>query len=150
MQETWVQSLIQEDPTWQGAAKPMSHSYWTCALKPRNHNYWDHVLQLLKPVHLERVLCNNRSHRNERPGTTREEPPLTAAREKSSQKWRPGTAKINWRNYIYKKYWYYKLLLDIISPFWDICFVDIFPLVWGDIGRKTSNLGVFFHGSQIF
>ena len=26
MQETWVQSLIWEDPTWRRAAKPMCHN----------------------------------------------------------------------------------------------------------------------------
>ena len=31
MQETRVQSLIQEYPTRQGATKPMRHSYWACA-----------------------------------------------------------------------------------------------------------------------
>ena len=28
MQETWVQSLLQEDPTCSGAIKPMCHNYW--------------------------------------------------------------------------------------------------------------------------
>ena len=28
MQETWVQSLGQEDPTCCGATKPMCHNYW--------------------------------------------------------------------------------------------------------------------------
>ena len=49
MQETRVQSLIQEDPTCQGAAKPMCHNYWACALKPGSRNSWAWVLQLLSP-----------------------------------------------------------------------------------------------------
>ena len=49
MQETRVQSLIQEDPTCQGAAKPMCHNYWACALKPRSRNSWAWVLQMLSP-----------------------------------------------------------------------------------------------------
>ena len=40
MQETWVRSLIQEDPTCRRAAKPIHHNYWACALKPGNHKYW--------------------------------------------------------------------------------------------------------------
>ena len=55
MQGTWVQALGWEDPTCRGAAKPV------------RHNYWARVLQLLKPVHLEPVLRNKRSHRNEKP-----------------------------------------------------------------------------------
>ena len=39
--------------------------------------------QLLKPVHLEPVLRNKRSHRNEKPAhRNEEEPPLVATREK--------------------------------------------------------------------
>ena len=38
MQETWVWSLIWEDPTCCGATKPVHHKYWTCALEPRSHS----------------------------------------------------------------------------------------------------------------
>ena len=38
MQGTQVQALVQEDPTYCGASKPVSH------------NYWAHVPHLLKPV----------------------------------------------------------------------------------------------------
>ena len=55
MQGTRVRALVQEDPTCRGAPKPVRHNYWAC------------VLQLLKPVRLEAVLCNKRSHRNEKP-----------------------------------------------------------------------------------
>ena len=34
MQQTWVQSLVWEYPTCQGAAKPMHHSYCPWALEP--------------------------------------------------------------------------------------------------------------------
>ena len=54
MQGTWVQSLVQEDPTCRGATKPVYH------------NYWAHVPQLLKPACLEPVLHNKRSHHNEK------------------------------------------------------------------------------------
>ena len=68
MQETWVRSLVREDPTYRGATKPMRHNYWACALEPTSHNYWSprattteaHVPQLLKPVHLETVLHNEK------------------------------------------------------------------------------------------
>ena len=46
-----VQSLVWEDPTCCGAAKPTLHNYWACALEPRNRNSRAHVLQLLKPEH---------------------------------------------------------------------------------------------------
>ena len=47
MPGTQVQSLVREDPTCRRVSKP--------------------VLQLLKPVHLEPVLCNKRSHHSEKP-----------------------------------------------------------------------------------
>ena len=66
IQGTWVRALDREDPTCRRATKPMCHNYWVCALEPTSHNYWAHMPQLLKPVHLEPVLCNKRSHRNEK------------------------------------------------------------------------------------
>ena len=48
MQETWVRSLVWEDPTCLGTTKPMSHNYWACALEPGNCNYWAHVLRALR------------------------------------------------------------------------------------------------------
>ena len=39
--------------------------------------------QLLKPMHLEPMLCNKRSHCNEKPEhRNKEQPPLAATREK--------------------------------------------------------------------
>ena len=52
---TWVQSLVQENSTCLRETKPM------------HHNYWAQVLQLLKPLHLEAVHHNKRSHCNEEP-----------------------------------------------------------------------------------
>ena len=46
MQETWIQSLIQEDPTSHRTTKPISHNYWACVLQSRNRNYW-HLHTLL-------------------------------------------------------------------------------------------------------
>ena len=73
MQGTRVQALVQEDPTCHGATKLVSHNYWACALEPASHNYWAHVPQLLKPMCLEPVLRNKRSHRNEKPVQLNEE-----------------------------------------------------------------------------
>ena len=61
MQGTRVWSLVREDPTCHGATKPVRHNYWAC------------VTQLLKPACLEPVLCNKRSHRNEKPMHRNEE-----------------------------------------------------------------------------
>ena len=54
MQDTWVRTLVREDPTCRGAAKPVSH------------NYWARVPQLLKPAGLEPVLHNKKSHLNKK------------------------------------------------------------------------------------
>ena len=66
-QGTQVRALVREDPTCHRAAKPVRHNYLACALKPVSHNYWVRMPQLLKPVRLEPVLCNKRSHCNEKP-----------------------------------------------------------------------------------
>ena len=73
VQRTWVPSLVREDSTCHGATKPMCHNYWACALEPTSHNYWARVPKLLKPAHLEPVLCSKRSHRNEKPTHCNEE-----------------------------------------------------------------------------
>ena len=79
MQGTWIQSLVWEDSTSQGATKPMCHSHWAWALEPAGHNSWACASQLLKPAHsracklqplkpvlLEPVFHNKRSHHNEK------------------------------------------------------------------------------------
>ena len=38
MRGTWVRSLVREDPTCLGAAKPVHHNYRACALEPVSHN----------------------------------------------------------------------------------------------------------------
>ena len=48
MQGTRVRALVREDSTCQAATKPVCH------------NYWAHMPQLLKPVHLEPVLHNEK------------------------------------------------------------------------------------------
>ena len=66
MHGTRVQALVREDAICRGTTKPMHHNYWACTLESASHNYWAHVPQLLKPMHLEPVLRNNRSHHNEK------------------------------------------------------------------------------------
>ena len=73
MQGTRVQALVQEDATCHGATKPVHRNYWAWALEPASHNYWVSVPQLLKAARLEPVLCNKRSHRNEKPSHRNEE-----------------------------------------------------------------------------
>lgn len=56
------------------------------------------MLQVLKPTTLEAVLCNERSHRKEKPAHRSqrvEQPKLSAAREKPVQQQRSSTAKTN-------------------------------------------------------
>ena len=82
MQGTRVEPWSWEDPTCRGATKPMCHNYWACALEHMCHSYWAHLPQLLKPACLKPVLCNKRSHDNEKPAHRNEEqPPLAATRE---------------------------------------------------------------------
>ena len=83
MQGTQVQALVREDPTCCGATKPVHHSYWAYALQSASHNYWAHVPQLLKPLHLEPVLHDKRSHHSEKPAHHNKEEPLLAATRES-------------------------------------------------------------------
>ena len=85
MQGIRVRALVQEDPTCRGATKPVrhnywasalepaSHNYWACALEPAIHKYWVRMPQLLKPMRLEPLLHNKRSHHNEKPAHRNEE-----------------------------------------------------------------------------
>ena len=83
MQDTWVQSLVQEDPTCLRATKPVSQVYWVWALGPGSCKYWPHVSQLLKPAHLEPGLLK-RNIRNEKPTHYNERAaPLLSATEES-------------------------------------------------------------------
>ena len=62
VQGTRVRSLVEEDSTCCRAAKPVYHSCWAHALAPTSCNSWARVQKLLKPVCLESVLHNQRSH----------------------------------------------------------------------------------------
>ena len=83
MQGTRVRALVREDPTCRWATKPMRHNYWARALEHTSHNYWARMPQLLKPVHLELVLCNKRSHHMRSPRTTTKSSPLLSATRES-------------------------------------------------------------------
>ena len=49
MSETWIRSLIWEDPTCHGATKPVCDNYWACALEPGSRIYWSlHTLEIWK------------------------------------------------------------------------------------------------------
>lgn len=58
--ETWVQSLMGEDPTCHRAITPVHHNCWTCAPQPRKLNSWS--LHVPEPE-----LCKEGSHCNEKP-----------------------------------------------------------------------------------
>ena len=73
MQGTQVRALVWEDPTCHRATKPVRHNFWACALEPVSHNYWAYEPQLRKPACLEPVICNKRSHDNEKPTHCNEE-----------------------------------------------------------------------------
>ena len=47
--------------------RPCATAIEACILEPTGHKYWARVLQPLKPVSLERVLCNKGSPHNEKP-----------------------------------------------------------------------------------
>ena len=78
---TQVQALVWEDPTCHRATKPVCH------------NYWAHVPQLLKPMCLEPMLCNKRSHRNESSPATKSSPHSPQLEKARVQQRRPNTAK---------------------------------------------------------
>ena len=71
----WVWALVREDPTCCGATKPV------------HHNYWAHTPQLLKPMHLEPVLRNKRSHCT----TIKSRPHLLQLKKAHTQQRRPNT-----------------------------------------------------------
>ena len=81
MQGTRVQSLVRKDLTCCRATKPMCHYYEARVLEPESCNYWTHEPQLPKPVYVEPVLCNKRSHHSKKPTHHSKLALLTATRE---------------------------------------------------------------------
>ena len=95
MQETWVRSLIQEDPTCHGATELVCHNCWTCAPKPGNHNHWAHAQQLLKPPH-----PRTRAQRPEKPPQWEARAPQwesgpSSPQQRKAQQQEPVQPKIN-------------------------------------------------------
>ena len=91
------QSLVWEDPTCCGAAKPVHHSYWAQTLEPMSHNYWARIPQPPKPEHSRASALQQ-----EKPPkweaqhtTTREWPLLAATRESPWSNQDPVQPKIN-------------------------------------------------------
>ena len=73
LQGTWVQFLVWEDPTCHRAAKAVRHNYWSLST-------------------VEMVLCNKRSHQNEKPKS--ESNPHSLRIEKPhTHQWRPSAAR---------------------------------------------------------
>ena len=69
MQGTWVQSLVQEDPTCCWATKPVCHNYWACQLQLLKCALRAFTLQQEKPLQWEAREAQRRvapAHGNER------------------------------------------------------------------------------------
>ena len=82
MQGTQIRPLVREDGTCREA---------TIACAPKLLN---HVLQPLKPMHLEPVLCNGRKHHSEKSVHRDEQQPCSLQLEKArAQQQRPSAAK---------------------------------------------------------
>ena len=75
MQGTWVQALVQEDPTCRRATKPVHHNYWACTPQPVSHDYWACGPQLLSPRATTTEACAPRTH-----APQQEKPPQQEAR----------------------------------------------------------------------
>ena len=94
MQETWVRSLIREDPTCCRATKPVRHSRRAGALEPGSCNYGALALDIRGPSALEPRLRSKKTTTTRSPSTaTGEWPLLPAAREKAKQQRRLSTVK---------------------------------------------------------
>ena len=86
MQGTWVWSLVQEDSTCHGTTKPVCHNYWS--------------LHALEPM-----ICNKKSHHDEKPmHCNEEESPLATTRESPrSSNEDPAQPQANTENYLKKQ-----------------------------------------------
>ena len=100
LQGTWVQILVWEGSAfhcrghgfkfWSGkiphASEKLSlvrHNFWAQAVGSVSPSEWAPVLQALKPVPLEPMLGNKKSHCNEKPVHCNEERPLFSATRES-------------------------------------------------------------------
>ena len=105
MQETRVQSLVQEDPTCHQATKPVCRNYWACALgpgggvaapEPMRCSHWSpRALEPLKPTcprasALQQEKPPQRAARH----CHEEEPPLAATRKSLTSNEDPAILKV--------------------------------------------------------
>ena len=87
MQESWVQSLVQEDPTCPTAAKPVYPDYWTYGPEPGSHNY-------RSPLCPRACAPNKRSRSSEKPKYQQESTfDFPELQKKPAQQQRYNTAK---------------------------------------------------------
>ena len=86
MQVPQVQSLVQEDPMYHGATKPVHHNYQASTLETASHNTWVHAVHQLNPMSLELKLQNKRGRRNEKPCPAIRESPRAATKTQCRQK----------------------------------------------------------------
>ena len=94
MQETQVCSLIQEDLTCPGGAKPERHRYWVCGLESGSCNYWADASQLLQPEHPRAWAPQpEKPPQWEAQAQKLESPPPNVSREKPAQQQWPRAAK---------------------------------------------------------
>ena len=97
MQETWVRSLIWEDPTCQRAPKPVRHDSWAYALEPGSQNFWacesqNLCSQQVKPLHWETFTPQLKSN-----------PHSPQLRKTYVWQWRPSMTKTKSINKTFKK-----------------------------------------------
>ena len=88
MQETWVRSLVREDPTHLEATKSVLHNCWVSAREPESHRPCVATIEAHRP----------QSRRNTREATARGSW-SAGTREKPTRQWRLSTAKNKWIKY---------------------------------------------------
>ena len=86
MQGTRVQSLVQEDPTCQGAAKPMCRNYWARDLEPTSH-------ETTVPTGPRAWALPQEKPPQEDRAPQLKSRPCSPQLEKVQAQWRPSTAK---------------------------------------------------------
>ena len=88
--------------------KPPCHNYWAGALEFASCSYWDCELRLLKPMCLELVPLNKRSHCNEKPSHGNRDPaqPTKKKKKKSLSPTHSHGGKINeWSGFRWWIFW---------------------------------------------
>ena len=140
MEETWIWSLVWEDPTCCQTTKPTGHNYLVCALEPWNHGCWAHalncVLWSLCPAGEATAMRSLHKERKSSPCSLQLEKSLYAEKH-------PAWPQIDFKNIFpfhkkriraqTKQYW----VADIGFPRWLIEFESadtpsgFYPVCWG-------------------